>query len=93
MSIPTSHKTHDRYATRALDPSLSQSIHNKPKYHLRAGTEYLHMSGLFMTAQRAWAWVGNVDQARKCRRTFDAAAGCKIRAISPIPAHTEEDAI
>lgn len=92
MSIATSHKTHDRYATRDLDPALSQSIHNKPKYHLRAGDMYLHFSGLMLTADRAWAWLGSIEQARKCRRTFDAAAGCKIRAVRPIPAHTEEDA-
>jgi hypothetical protein len=92
MSIATSHKTHDRYATRDLDPGLSQSIHNKPKYHLRAGTEYLHMSGLFMTAQRAWAWVGTVDQARVARKRFDAAAGCKLRSIQSIPVHSEGEA-
>jgi hypothetical protein len=92
MSIATSHKTHDRYATRDLDPSLSQSIHNKPKYHLRAGLQYLHWSGGFLTDNRDWAWKGAFEQARACKRKFDAAAGCKIRAISPIPAHTEEDA-
>lgn len=92
MSIATSHKTHDRYATRALDPSLSQSIHNKPKYHLRAGSDYLHFSGLKLTPNRAWAWIGTIEQARAARERFDATAGCTLRAVSPIPAHTEEDA-
>lgn len=92
MSIATNHKTHDRYATRALDPSLSQSIHNKPKYHLRAGDMYLHMGGKWLQSGREYAWVGTIEQARAMRRQSDAAAGCKIRAVRPIPAHTEEDA-
>jgi hypothetical protein len=92
MSIATSHKTHDRYATRDLDPSLSQSIHNKPKYHLRAGLMYLHFSGLQLTSNRAHAWVGTVEQGRACRRRFDAAAGCKLRSIQSIPVHSEEEA-
>ena len=93
MTVHTTHKTHDRYATRALDPSLSQSIHNKPKYHLRAGDMYLHQEGKHLQFGSKWAWVGTIEQARAMRRRSDAAAGCKIRAISPIPAHTEEDAL
>ena len=62
----------------------------KPRYHLRAGANYLHFSGLMLTSDRAWAWTGSVEQARNCRRTFDAAAGCKIRAIRPIRQHQEE---
>lgn len=92
MTVHTSHKTHDRYSGGDIQGALSQSVHNKPKYHLRAGTEYLHFSGLMLTPHRPWAWVGTIEQARKCRRAFDAAAGCKIRAVRPIPAHTEEDA-
>ena len=93
MTVHTSHKTHDRYATRALDPSLSQSIHNKPKYHLRAGDMYLHQSGGHLQDGRHYAWVGTIEQARAMRRTFIAAACCKAFLVAPIPAHTEEDAI
>ncbi len=64
----------------------------KPRYHLRAGLSYLHFSGLKLTDKRSEAWTGTVEQGRACRRTFDAAAGCKIRAISAIPQHHEEDA-
>lgn len=64
----------------------------KPRYHLRAEADYLHFSGLMLTSNRAWAWTGTIEQARNCRRTFDAAAGCKIRAISAVPQHHEEDA-
>jgi hypothetical protein len=68
------------------------SIHEgkKPRYHLRAGLEYLHFSGLKLTSERSQAWVGTVEQGRACRKRFDAAAGCKLRAISAIPAHVEE---
>jgi len=62
----------------------------KPRYHLRAGGQYLHFSGLMMTGNRAWAWTGTVEQARTARKRFDAAAGCKIRAISAIPQHQDE---
>ena len=62
----------------------------KPRYHLRAGGQYLHWSGGFLTDNSKHAWIGTVEQARACRRTFNAAAGCKIRAISPLPAHAEE---
>jgi hypothetical protein len=92
MSIATSHKTHDRFATRHLDPSLSQSIHHKPKYHLRAGDMYLHFSCLMLTSNRAHAWVGTIEQGRACRRRFDAAAGCKIRAVQAIPQHSDLEA-
>jgi hypothetical protein len=70
--------------------ALSIMEARKPRYHLRAGANYLHFSGLMLTDKRAWAWTGSVEQARKCRRRFDAAAGCKIRAISPVPQHHEE---
>jgi hypothetical protein len=93
MTVHTSHKTHDRFATRALDPSLSQSIHNKPKYHLRAGLQYLFYDGSKLTSDRAYAWSGTVEQARHARKRFDAAAGCKIRAVTAIPQHQEEDAL
>lgn len=89
MSIATTHKTHDRFATRSLDPSLSLSVHARPKYHLRAGTEYLHWSGAQLTSLRSQAWIGTVEQAKACKRTFSAAAGCKIRAIRAIPQHSE----
>jgi len=70
------------------------SIHEgrKPKYHLRAGADYLHFSGLMLTSKRVWAWTGTIEQARKCRRTFDAAAGCKLRVISQIPQHSDVEA-
>jgi hypothetical protein len=93
MSIATTHKTHDRYTGGDLQSALSQSIHNKPKYHLRAGDMYLHMSCTKLTDQRDWAWVGTIDQARHARKRFDAAAGCKIRAVQSIPQHQEEDAL
>jgi len=70
--------------------ALAKHEAKTPRYHLRAGLEYLHFSGSKLTSVRAQAWVGTVDQARACRRTFDAADGCKIRAISPLPAHAEE---
>jgi len=66
------------------------SASKKPRYHLRAGLEYLHWSASKLTDKRSDAWTGTVEQARACRRTFNAAAGCKIRAISPLPAHVEE---
>lgn len=65
------------------------SIHNAKtqKYHLRAGRQYLFWDGSKLTDNREWAWVGTVEQARNCRRRFDAAAGCKISAIARLPQH------
>jgi hypothetical protein len=92
MSIAMSHKTHDRFATRDLQSALSQSIHNKPKYHLRAGLQYLFYDGSKLTSDRAYAWSGTVEQARVARKRFDAAAGCKIRAVQAIPQHSDLEA-
>lgn len=69
--------------------SLSQSIHNKPKYHLRAGLQYLHQEGNHLQSGRAYAWVGTIDQARAMRRKSDAAAGCKARLVTALPVHEE----
>lgn len=70
------------------------SIHEgkKPRFHLRAGDQYLHFSGLMLTAVRSEAWTGSVEQGRACRRKFDAAAGCKLRVIRPVPVHQEVEA-
>jgi hypothetical protein len=44
---------------------------------LRAGNQWLHWSGGFLTDKREHAWTGTIEQAANCRRDFDAAAGCK----------------
>lgn len=75
-------------AMKAEGVSIVES--RKPRYHLRARLQYLHFSGLKLTDNRAHAWVGTVEQGRACRRRFDAAAGCKLRAIQTIPTHSEE---
>jgi hypothetical protein len=49
---------------------------------LRAGNQWLHLSGKFLTDNPDWAWAGSLDQARACRAKFDAAAGCKIDDVS-----------
>lgn len=48
------------------------------KVRLRAGGMYLHWSGKFLTDNSKHAWIGTIEQARNCRRAFDAAAGCKM---------------
>ncbi len=48
------------------------------RVRLRAGTEWLHWSGGFLTDNPQHAWSGTVEQARACRRKFDAAAACKM---------------
>jgi hypothetical protein len=80
-------------ATESGDKKAAAAKRHQPRYHLRAGLEYLHFSGLKLTEFRANAWTGTVDQARACRRKFPAAAGCKLRSIQTIPVHSEEDAI
>lgn len=58
-----------------------------PKCHLRLGQMYLHWSGSKLTADAKQAWTGTVEQANACRRTFEAAAGCKIRSVPPKKSH------
>lgn len=48
------------------------------KYFLRSGSLWLHWSGQFLTADRKHAWSGTFEQGKKCRRTFEAAVGCKM---------------
>lgn len=47
------------------------------RVRLRAGDQWLHWSGGFLTDNRGHAWVGTIEQAANCRRDFDAAAGCR----------------
>lgn len=47
------------------------------RVRLRAGNQYLHWSGQFLTDNPKHAWTGTVEQAVNCRRRFDAAAGCR----------------
>lgn len=61
----------------------------RPKYHLRAGPLYLHWSAMFLTDIRKDAWKDTAERARACRAKFDAAAGCKLRAIETIQHHSE----
>lgn len=70
--------------------ALSIHLSKTPKYHLRAGLQYLHQSGNHLQTGSKWAWVGTIDQARAMRRRSDAAAGCRIRAIEAVPQHYEE---
>lgn len=71
------------------DQALSLSVHHRQKYHLRAGRMYLFYDGSRLTDNRDWAWSGNIDQARACRRKHSAAAGCKAYAVTAIPQHEE----
>lgn len=68
--------TKHRPGIRGTDVGQSLSVH-AGKVHLRAGRQYLHFSGGFLTDNRDHAWIGTIEQARACRRTFDAAVGCK----------------
>lgn len=72
--------------------ALSIHLAKATKYHLRAGDQYLHFSGLMLTHERSQAWVGTVAQGRACRRKFDAAAGCKLRVVRTIPVPHEVEA-
>lgn len=59
---------------------------NDRKHFLTAGNQWLHWSGSKLTSKRSEAWQGTIDQARACRRTFSAAAGCRaipVNAITP----------
>lgn len=65
--------------------SLAAHKAKTPRYHLKAGNQYLFWDGSKLTPNRDWAWSGTVEQARACRRKFAAAAGCRLRAITPKP--------
>jgi hypothetical protein len=47
------------------------------RYYLKSGGLYLHWSAKFLTDNSKHAWTGSIENARACRRKFDAAAGCK----------------
>lgn len=73
--------------------ALAKMKSKDAKYVLRAGNQWLHWSGLTLTSDRKNAWSGTIEQGRACRRTFDAAAGCKliaVQAITPTPVSVEE---
>lgn len=65
----------------------------RQKYHLRSGGSYLHWSGGFLTDTIKHAWSGTIEQARACRLTFDAAAGCRAIRVDLAPLPTTEEAI
>ena len=59
-----------------------------PKYHLRAGAQYLHFSATKLTDKLEQAWSGNIDHVRACRAKFaETTAGLKaIRTdLTPLP--------
>jgi hypothetical protein len=89
VTIHSSHKNNIDPDSSAVLRALSLSVHAKPKYHLRAGLLYLHWGCGFLTENRDHAWKGTMDQARACRRKFDAAAGCKARPVTALPMHME----
>jgi hypothetical protein len=74
MSIVSSTREFKKLGT---DAGHSQSIHAN-KVRLRAGNQWLHWSGAFLTDNPQHAWSGTIGQARACRRKFDAAAGCAV---------------
>lgn len=67
----------ESYAKRH-PPSLAALNAKAGKVRLRAGAQYLHWSGGFLTDNPEHAWSGTPDQARACRLKFNAAAGCKM---------------
>lgn len=63
------------------------------KYYLRSGNMWLHWSGTKLTGKRQEAWKGSIEQARSCRKAFDAAAGCRaVPTTSIIPTPLTEEA-
>lgn len=86
MTIHTSHRNSEKYTGNDVGAAVSLSVHRQPRYHLRDGVKYLHFSGLMLTSERAHAWVGTFEQAKACRRKFDAATECRPRIIQPIQA-------
>ena len=77
MSIHSSTRTHKNVPNDDVR-ALSASVRNAETVRLKAGSQYLHWSGGFLTPNPAHAWSGSVEQAKACRRKFDAAAGCKM---------------
>ena len=77
------------YASQA---GIAEHTAKQPKVYLRAGNMWLHWSGGMLTDKRSQAWSGTIEQARNCRRTFAAAAGCKaisVTAITPTALNEE----
>ena len=65
----------------------------RPKFYLMAAGQYLNQSGKHLQTGTLYAWTGSMEQARNCRRTSPAAAGCRtvnVRSIVPTPIQTEE---
>ena len=77
-------------AIRASGAEVGAVTEAKDRHYLKAGDQFLHFSGLHLTSVRAQAWLGSIEQARACRRTFPAAAGCITHPIISIPKHVQE---
>jgi hypothetical protein len=70
--------TQDPIRSKSADQHFGVSASSgNGKVRLRAGNQWLHWSGTFLTDKREHAWIGTIEQAANCRRDFDAAAGCK----------------
>lgn len=54
------------------------------KYVLRCGNKWLHWSGEMLTDDRSQAWSGTWDQGEACRRSFEAAALCRLVSVAAI---------
>ena len=78
MTASVSHHKNAHYSGSVIADVLSQSVRAQgEKFHLCNGMLYLHFSGAMLTDKKEWAWTGSMEQARRCRATFDAAVGCK----------------
>lgn len=77
MSISTSRRSKESQWVPSIErQALSQSVHQVPKFYLRAGNMYLHQGGGKLQPSRQYAWTGTIEQAAAMRRTFSAASGC-----------------
>ncbi|NGP19168.1 hypothetical protein [Devosia aurantiaca] len=67
---------------------------NEAKYFLMAGGRYLNQSGQHLQSGRQYAWQGTIEQARRCRSLFDAAAGCRVIPVNALSftLHSVEEA-
>lgn len=63
------------------------------QYYLKSGDLYLNQNGTHLQQGRKWAWKGDIEQARACRRSFDAAAGCRAIPVNLVPLPSEEEQV
>lgn len=76
--------TSDPIRSKLTAGAAEHKAKNEQKHFLMCQGMYLNQSGHHLQHGRTYAWQGTIEQARKARAAFNAAAGCRAVPVNAI---------